>query len=53
MRQLTFAASLAGVMILSIFLVAASLFDRGPFDPPQAYHQAGAVRLVSELPGVR
>lgn len=53
MRQLTYAASLAGLMILSIFLIAASLFEGGPFDPPQTYHPGGAARLVTEVPAGR
>lgn len=51
MRQLTFAASLAGLMILSVLLAAANLFDNGPFDPPSAYYPGGAVRIAAELPG--
>ena len=51
MRQLTYAASLAGLTILTVFLMAASLFERGPFDPPRSYLPGDPMRVAGEPPG--
>lgn len=49
MRQLTFAAATAGLMILTLFLVAARIFDGSPFATPTLEGYPAQHRAVSRV----